>query len=1012
MADEGEKPKAADTAPEKVADPTQGTRDAYDDRPWGEKHHDIVRLELEAINSRREEPRRIATKDFKPGQVIDVVGLALSGGGIRSSAICLGVLQGLNHHDLIKRIDYLSTVSGGGYIGSSLSATMTKTGRFVFGERSAAGPAAAPAGEISDTPAVGHLRNYSNYLIPAGARDLLTGIAIVVRGLVANVSLTLPLILLLAAITIGSNPARSCFYVANLFGIGVDDQNPFWSSFSTNWLLAKFAFTLAGFVIGLAAFICVEICYFIFVWDGTKGYHIFGAYLVGVAVTVGVICDLARHVQVGHFGLTLSAALLGQVLFFVWALLRSRRRPDKLQEFRGQLPTMGATYLVLLAVIAFFEFQPFMLAEMFDVAEAGADQNVVTGVMFGWIKSLAAITAPVAAAVTIFRQQFADLIKGAAASDLTSRILAYLAKVAVWIAGLALPLLIWIAYLYLGYWGIANDKVLSAEARQRHVSTWDNVGMQPAPAKAAGSLSGKIQFNSEAKTLSAEIGSKEAAKSPETTPIKVTSHIPNWLLSLASRFGDPNPDHWAKKYFGNPETNLANKTSFANNVNLPIAVLYVVLAGIVFLISWILTPNANSLHRLYRDRLSKAFLFNPDPPKDDRSKADQPARNEASLDQGRDFPDLDDLKLTALFPVNPVSGKPELKAPYHLINAALNIQGSDFANRRGRNADFFIFSPLRVGSEATRYAETTEFEAVAPGLDVATAMAISGAAASSNMGSSSIRVLTPTLALLNVRLGYWLKNPRYVKADSKPPHRSTPLYLWSEITGRLYENAEAVYLTDGGHIENLGVYELLRRRCKVIIAVDAEADAPMNFSALMTLQRYARIDLGIRIDLPWTPIRTSTLGWMSCNAGKPPTPLPVWSRGPHAAIGAIDYGGGETGYLVYIKSSLTGDENDYIRDYARRNASFPHESTGDQFFSEEQFEVYRALGFHMMHNFLCGDAGDADDVAVNTESERCIRRKFSAASAVNSIRTVRAALGLTVSPLDTPPGDGAPPGSD
>jgi Patatin-like phospholipase len=167
MADEGEKPKAADTAPEKVADPTQGTRDAYDDRPWGEKHHDIVRLELEAINSRREEPRRIATKDFKPGQVIDVVGLALSGGGIRSSAICLGVLQGLNHHDLIKRIDYLSTVSGGGYIGSSLSATMTKTGRFVFGERSAAGPAAAPAGEISDTPAVGHLRNYSNYLIPA-----------------------------------------------------------------------------------------------------------------------------------------------------------------------------------------------------------------------------------------------------------------------------------------------------------------------------------------------------------------------------------------------------------------------------------------------------------------------------------------------------------------------------------------------------------------------------------------------------------------------------------------------------------------------------------------------------------------------------------------------------------------------------------------------------------------------------------------------------------------------------
>ena len=144
-------------------------------------------------------------------------------------------------------------------------------------------------------------------------------------------------------------------------------------------------------------------------------------------------------------------------------------------------------------------------------------------------------------------------------------------------------------------------------------------------------------------------------------------------------------------------------------------------------------------------------------------------------------------------------------------------------------------------------------------------MAISGAAASSNMGSSSIRPLTPTLALLNVRLGYWLKNPHYLPVRKKngqpekqpdvPKHHSTALYLWSEISGRLYENADAVYLTDGGHIENLGVYELLRRRCKVIIAVDAEADAPMNFSALMTLQRYARIDLGILIDLPWAPIR-------------------------------------------------------------------------------------------------------------------------------------------------------------
>jgi hypothetical protein len=106
-----------------------------EETPWCEKHQQIVRDEIEAINTRREEARQIDPDGIVACQMLDVVGLALSGGGIRSSAMCLGVLQALNHHDLIGRIDYLSTVSGGGYIGTSLSTTMTVTGRFVFGER-------------------------------------------------------------------------------------------------------------------------------------------------------------------------------------------------------------------------------------------------------------------------------------------------------------------------------------------------------------------------------------------------------------------------------------------------------------------------------------------------------------------------------------------------------------------------------------------------------------------------------------------------------------------------------------------------------------------------------------------------------------------------------------------------------------------------------------------------------------------------------------------------------------
>ena len=106
------------------------------------------------------------------------------------------------------------------------------------------------------------------------------------------------------------------------------------------------------------------------------------------------------------------------------------------------------------------------------------------------------------------------------------------------------------------------------------------------------------------------------------------------------------------------------------------------------------------------------------------------------------------------------------------------------------------------------------------------------------------------------------------------------------------------------------------------------------------------------------------------------------------AIGSIDYGAGEKGHFVYIKSSLTGGENDYVRDYARRHDSFPHETTGDQFFSEEQFEVYRALGFHMAHGFLSGQCKVVTSPRTGPSSV-----KF-AAGGTDSIDAVRAALGL------------------
>jgi Patatin-like phospholipase len=360
------------------------------------------------------------------------------------------------------------------------------------------------------------------------------------------------------------------------------------------------------------------------------------------------------------------------------------------------------------------------------------------------------------------------------------------------------------------------------------------------------------------------------------------------------------------------------------------AAFYLIACLACLFVALFLRPNANSLHTLYRDRLSKAFLFMPQKtvPRDGVTGVQKP---------------LDSLPMK-------LSGLSEVDAPYHLINTALNVQASKEVNRRGRNADFFLFSRNFVGSKATDYVATKEMEKITVDLDLGTAMAVSGAAASSNMGAATIKPLTPTIALLNIRLAYWLRNPKQL-AKSKRGwwNRFANFYFLLEMFGGLDENRKSVYLTDGGHIENLGIYELLRRRCKVIIAIDAEADPQMAFGSFNVLERHALIDLGVRIDLPWQEISNVTKATSKKidETGDCPRNL-----GPHAAVGEILYPGDRKGILIYIKSSLTGDENDYVFHYKKRYDSFPHETTLDQLFSEEQFEAYRALGFHAAHRFF------------------------------------------------------------
>jgi len=730
----------------------------------GKKGRPLAALEEECAADGTPLVASDGTTPPRPTEDSQLVGLALSGGGIRSAAFSLGVLQALDRAEVLEKVDYLSTVSGGGYIGCSLSNGMTATGGHF--------PFASYLSE-DETPSLQHIRDYSNYLFPRGAVDVLHNLSVYARGLVANAVLILPFLLVGAAVTIFSNPYSGSLAKPNFIGFKI--PNPF----------------------GL-----------------------------------------------DHFLVTTYLALLLLGVLIVWAIGRSLRFFEGSTEVPSWAMRWVGRLILLLLFVLFCEIQPFILDAMSRQGEAGFLPSLVS-----WIKSIVLVLSPLAAAIAFVASKFGEVIKSSLeAEKFRDQIPGYVAKLSVYVAAAIVPLLLWLVYLELSYWGIFNREYQSFGA-------------------------------------------------------------PDWLLAVANFF----PGAWTPKW---PIV-----------MPLPVAWLYLAVTVVCLVIVVFLRPNANSLHPLYRDRLAKAFIFQPE--KTIR-------RDETGVQ-----PPLKSLHRT-------LRELSEEDSPYHLINTALNVQDSKAVNRRGRNADFFLFSRNYVGSRATGYVDTLAMQAAMPTLDLATAMAASGAAASANMGSASIKPLTPTLALLNIRLGYWLRNPKQVD-KGRGWNPAANFYFLLEMFGLLNENRRSVYITDGGHIENLGIYELLRRRCEVIIAVDAEADGQMAFGSFNVLERYALIDLGVRIDLPWLKISETSKATGNAIDEKGDAPK---LTGPHVAVGEIGYPGGRRGILIYIKSSLTGDENDYIFHYKKRYGAFPQETTADQLFSEEQFEAYRALGFHAAHRFF------------------------------------------------------------
>jgi hypothetical protein len=290
--------------------------------------------------------------------------------------------------------------------------------------------------------------------------------------------------------------------------------------------------------------------------------------------------------------------------------------------------------------------------------------------------------------------------------------------------------------------------------------------------------------------------------------------------------------------------------------------------------------------------------------------------------------------------------------PLPIVCAALNLVKGDDLAWQERKAQAFAFTPIFSGFEHVARAgrppaglagdgfrATCAYAYPEGGVRLGTVMAISGAAASPNMGYHSSAPTAFLMTMFNVRLGWWMGNPRHQVAWQKSSPTLGLTALLRDLTGDTTNHSAFVNLTDGGHFENLGVYELVRRRCRFILACDSEEDAKAGFGGLGGLVRKCRTDFGVEITF-----RSHDM-FAERRKGASRT---------HFALADLCYPGGEQGVLLYLKSSLTDDESSDVVEYSRRVKAFPHESTADQWFDESQFESYRQLGYHIARTTLDG----------------------------------------------------------
>ena len=900
--------------------------------------------ELERIR----DSRAMRNPDAKKPPGESLIGLAFSGGGIRSACFNLGVLQALAESRLLHKFDYLSTVSGGGYIGSWLAGLTrrlidTMPGAGFTAVEQALMPSKYEPDKRNEPTFLHWLRMYSNYLTPH--KGLVSGDTWALIGAWSrNVFLNQVILGLLFLCLFVFCDAVLLFLVNNQ-----DSARIFLLIGAVILFLA--AISMARNVVDQTTFA-----------GGPQ--HWFERVKVTVTVMLPFVvacilvnCGLWRWLDPDR---SMRWWLAGGALFYfaAWgtvSLLAVRRR-RKAQDEAGTPRSISAQSLLIFSPIAgaagacVLREYSLLLRHLPE----WTSQNWIV-VIFGSGAVMVAFLVTGALHQGLVGLGSRDLVR-----EWWARLGGYLILIPMgwlllagtcalgpllvrwaifrWGWGSGWAALLWIAHNYLGVKAAYSSR------------TSDNKGRASNAAAQSGSTT-------EAGTKAAR--AMEFLKSPRV--LRAIAKVAPYvfaiglilLLATAAHIGigwvfDGSCTKelwWHTLGYGRQEIGWYCLSNAYWEILCSASYGHLFIAGILLLgaglaLSWRVDVNEFSLHHFYRNRLVRCYLG-----------ASNPRRKPQAF---TGFDPCDDLPLEQLAAKYP--------GPYPILNATLNITSGEELGYATRRAKSFVFTPGYCGYDLRSHGEGKQrftlddgylrtFSLAAEGrsqpprlgttpeggIGLGTAMAISGAAASPNMGYFGTPATAFFMTLFDVRLGWWMGNSRRKKTwRSLGPGLGIP-YLLSELLGQSDQNRSYMYLSDGGHFENLGVYELIKRHCKVIVACDVGCDPAYQFQDLIALIEKARTDFGARIELDFTRIRPKTSRESDSNF----------------VAGTIYYdpqNAKDLGKFIYLKASLPTREgkkmhlSDDVQSYSSLHPRFPHETTADQWFDELQFESYRALG--------------------------------------------------------------------